>query len=90
MSKWQKLLTQMVNDTNPTGYTYDEAALVLRNLGFTLAARGATSHRKWARRDDQTTIVITLVEKGSGPLKAYLIRDMIKQLRDNGIIPPTP
>lgn len=77
----------MLNDTSPTGYTYDEAANVLRRLDFTLAASGATSHRKWARKIGATTVVIELVQKGHGTMKAYLIRDMVSQLRENNLIP---
>ncbi len=88
MARWEKLLEQMVNDRNPIGYTYADAALVLSNLQFTLAARGATSHRKWARKLPNTTVVIGLVEKGKGNLKPYLIRDMISQLKQHDLLPP--
>lgn len=79
-------MQKMANDANPVGYTYQEAAGILSSLGFTLASRSAGSHRKWAfKRNDRAT-VIGLVDSGKGKLKAYLIRDMIRQLRENGFI----
>jgi hypothetical protein len=33
-------------------------------------------------------VMIGLVEKGAGTLKPYLIRQMISQLRENGLVPP--
>lgn len=87
MAQWEKALARMLNDTNPNGYTYDEAARVLFNLGFTLAAASSGSHRRWARRAAGVTVVIGLIEKGHGHLKPYLIRDLISQLKTNGLVP---
>lgn len=87
MSKWDKLLQRMMNDQKAVGYTYAEAAGVLRSLGFSLAARSGGSHRKWALRQGDTTVVIALVESGKGTLKPYLVRDLVRQLRDNGLLP---
>ena len=33
-----------------------------------------------------TVVIIGLVDKGHGTLKPYLIREMIKQLRENGFV----
>jgi predicted RNA binding protein YcfA (HicA-like mRNA interferase family) len=88
MARWKKLLGGMVNDASPTTYTYDDAVAVLRQLGFELAPHGGGSHRMWRLRDPAgNTVVIGLVDRGAGPLKAYLIRDMVRQLRANGLIP---
>jgi hypothetical protein len=88
MAKWQKLLRQMLTDVSLIGYTYAEAASVLRHLGFELAPHGGGSHRKWRRRSTAgNPVVIGLVEKGSGSLKPYLVRDMIHQLRLHELIP---
>jgi len=88
VASWEKLLSRMLTDANPIGYTYDEAALVLRHLDFQLAPHGGGSHRKWRRRSPAgNSVVIGLVEKGSGSLKPYLVRDMIDQLRLHGLIP---
>lgn len=86
MSQWEKLLHRMANDQKPIGYSYADATRVLGQLGFTLAAMSAGSHRKWSRKTDKSTIVIELVDDGRATMKAYLIRDMIRQLKDNGII----
>lgn len=78
----------MLSDSIPTSYTYSEAASVLTRLGFELAPTAGGSHRKWRRRvDDDTSVIIGLVEKGSGHLKPYLIRDMIVQLQQHDLIP---
>ncbi len=34
------------------------------------------------------SVIIGLVDKGSGTLKPYLIRELVGQLRANGMIPP--
>jgi predicted RNA binding protein YcfA (HicA-like mRNA interferase family) len=86
MAKWEKVLARMLNDAKPIGYTYQEAASVLANLGFSLKGTGG-SHRKWARKLGASTVVIGLVESGSGTLKAYLIRDLIKTLNEHSLIP---
>ena len=90
MAKWKKLLLQMLSDASPTTYTYKDAASVLKRLGFQLAPHGSGSHRMWRHRTPAgNTVVIGLVEKGNGVLKAYLVRDMARQLRENAIIPPS-
>ena len=79
----------MLSDSSPTSYTYDEAAGVLGRLDFALAGSGGSSHRKWRRKlADGTVVVVGLVDKGSGTMKAYLIRDMVEQLRTHGLVPP--
>ena len=88
MAKWRKVLARMLQDTDPRKYTYDDAAGVLQQLGFTLAPHGDGSHRKWRYRGvEGLVVVIGLVEKGSGTLKPVYIRDMVKQLRDNRLLP---
>ena len=78
----------MLNDSAPTAYTYDDAALVLRNLGFDLAPTRSGSHRKWRyKRPGRNAVIIGLVEKGSGPMKPYLIREMVRQLEQNDLLP---
>lgn len=79
----------MLTDSSPTSYTYGEACSVLAHLDFALAPSGGGSHRKWRRRlPDGTVVVIGLIDKGAGTLKAYLIRDMIRQLSSHGLFPP--
>ena len=78
----------MLSDSSPTSYTYAEAAGILARLDFALAPTCGGSHRKWRRKlADGTVIVVGLVEKGSGTMKSYLIRDMIQQLRIHGLVP---
>ena len=79
----------MLTDASPTSYTYAEACSVLLHLDFALAPSGGGSHRKWRRKlPDGTVVVIGLIDKGAGTLKAYLIRDMISQLTKHGLVPP--
>jgi hypothetical protein len=78
----------MLTDTKLSGYTYKQASAVLVGLGFELAPPRGGSHRKWRRRlDSGHTVVIGLVEAGTGPLKQYLIRDMLWQLQSHKLIP---
>jgi len=88
VASWRKLLARMLTDASPISYTYDDAALVLKNLDFQLAPRGGGSHRKWRRRDPRgNTVIIGLVDKGSGTLKPYMVRDMVHQLQLHELIP---
>ena len=78
----------MLSDASPNTYTYDDATLVLKRLGFQLAPHGGGSHRMWRLRTASgNTVMVGLVERGTGALKPYLIRDMLAQLRANGLIP---
>lgn len=88
MARWKKLLEAMLNDLNPITYTYADACAVLEALDFEVAPSAGGSHRKWRRKlDSGNVVVIGLVEKGHGELKPYLIRDLVAQLRANGLIP---
>ena len=88
MSRWKKTLARMLTDAKPISYEYQDAAAVLSGIDFELAPAGGGNHRKWRRRlASGTVVVIGLVEHGRGPMKAYLIRDMVQQIRDNGLIP---
>lgn len=87
MPRWRRLLTKMAVDSSPTGYSYAEAANILQQLGFDLAPSGGGSHRKWRRRfDDGRVAIVGLVER-PGPMKAYLIRQMVRTLRDHHLLP---
>lgn len=89
MAAWKKRLAKMLTDSSPTSYTYDEAVSVLEHLDFALAPLGGGSHRRWRRKlPSGAVVVIGLVDKGAGTLKAYLIRDMVAQLNAHGLIPP--
>ena len=78
----------MLADTDPRNYSYDDAARILRNLGFELAPTTATSHRKWRlRKADGTVVVVGLKEQGYGTLKPAYIRGMVRQLREQELVP---
>jgi hypothetical protein len=78
----------MLTDASPTSYTYGEACSILAHLDFALAPSGGGSHRKWRRKlPDGTVVVIGLIDKSAGTLKAYLIRDMVRQLSNHGLVP---
>lgn len=88
MASWRKRLARMAADEKPNGYTYDEAARVLENLGFALASGGGTSHRKWRRKDPgKPAVVIGLMDRGSGTIKKEYILDMMAILRANNLLP---
>lgn len=78
----------MLADTNPGNYRYDEVVRILRKLEFTLAPTGDGSHCTWRREIRAgVTARVGLVEKGHGTLKAVYIVEMLKVLRDHGLIP---
>lgn len=78
----------MLDDTNPGNYRYDEAVRVLKKLGFTLAPTGDGSHRTWRREvRPGVTARVGLVDKGHGTLKAVYVVEMLKVLREHGLIP---
>lgn len=88
MARWKKLLEMMLSDSNPITYTYSDASAVLKALDFDVAPHAGGSHRKWRRKlTDGNVVLIGLVEKGHGTLKPYLIRDLVAQLRTNGLVP---
>lgn len=88
MARWRKLLERMLNDLHPTSYTYEDAATILTALGFVVAPSSGGSHRKWRHKSEAgNVVVIGLVQKGSGTLKPYLIRDLLANLKENGLIP---
>ena len=77
----------MAADPKPVSYTYEQATTVLSHLGFSLAGSGGSSHRKWRRKvGQQPAVTIGLVDRGHGPLKRVYIEDMIRILRDAGLL----
>jgi hypothetical protein len=60
-------------------------------LEFTLAKSGGGSHRKWRRVLDsdtgKRTVIIGLLQKGSGNLRPEYIKDMVRILRENDLLP---
>lgn len=83
MGSWKKLLHRMVTDSKRTGYTYQDCARVLAQLGFSLSPSGGSgSHRLWRRpRGDGTFARVGLVEKGHGTLLPDYVDDMVAVLR---------
>jgi hypothetical protein len=89
MSSWRKRLAEMANDANPCNYTYNDACGLLKALGFSLASRSGTSHRKWRLKvEGKPAVIVGLVEHGSGPVRKEYILDMIEILRRNNLLPP--
>ena len=82
----------MLDDPDPRSYTYEDAAKILRNLGFEVAPNSGTSHRKWrfaaeTAEGGRHTVVIGLVERGSGTLLPVYVREMLRILRENDLLP---
>jgi predicted RNA binding protein YcfA (HicA-like mRNA interferase family) len=95
VARWEKLLAAMLTDTRPRSYTYDDMVTVLTQLGFTLARRGSGSHRNWRRElpdssepNGHRTVNIGLVDSGSGTLKAVYVKQAMRTLRENNLLPP--
>lgn len=88
MGNWRKLLQQMAADPDPRRYTYDDAARILDHLGFSEPSGASGSHRRWRlKREGCNSVVIGLVDKGHGTLKPGYIRDLVKALQENGLMP---
>lgn len=94
MAQWKKLLGSMVADRRPLSYTYHQAASVLQQLEFELETPGATSHRKWSRviadpaaPGGKRTVTIGLNAKGKGPMKPGYVREMVRTLQENNLLP---
>lgn len=91
MTAWEKLLARMRGDETPRNYTYGDAVRILKKLEFVLAPHSGGSHRLWRRQMASGDVaVVNLVEKGSGTLKPYLVRDMLAELLRHGMLPPDP
>ena len=89
MGNWKKLLRTMAADPDPRGYSYDDAARVLRQLNFAEPRKPDGTHRRWRLKlPDGNVVIVGLVQKGHGTLKPGYIRDMVKALQDHGLIPP--
>jgi predicted RNA binding protein YcfA (HicA-like mRNA interferase family) len=78
----------MADDPKPVSYTYDEAASILKALGFVLAKTSGTSHRRWRiKAPNGQSITVPLVDGGRGAMKSVYIKEMIRLLRANDLIP---
>jgi len=86
VSNWRKLLREMLVDPKPVNYTYDDCARVLRQLGFVLATRSGTSHRKWRHAGVGGSATVGLLDTPGFLPREYVI-DMLEQLKRNNLIP---
>jgi predicted RNA binding protein YcfA (HicA-like mRNA interferase family) len=78
----------MAADPKPIRYTYDEASSILKALGFALAKTSGTSHRRWRiKAPNGQSVTVALVDSGRGPVKSVYIKEMIRLLRANDLIP---
>lgn len=78
----------MADDPKPVNYTYDDAASILRAMGFALAKTSGTSHRRWRlKAPNGQVITIALVDRGRGPMKSVYIKSMVRLLDANKLIP---
>jgi hypothetical protein len=91
---WRKYLEQMLADADPRSYTFDQAATVLHQLGFVMAKPSGGSHRRFRLQIvDQgppitkRTVIIGLVDSGKGALKPVYIKEMVRELRENHLLP---
>jgi predicted RNA binding protein YcfA (HicA-like mRNA interferase family) len=79
----------MAEDAKPVTYSYDDAASILRALGFALAKSSGTSHRRWRiKAPNGQSVTVALVDVGKGPMKSVYINDMSRLLRANDLMPP--
>ena len=92
MTSWRKLLSQMVAVPHAQSYTYEDAARVLRNLGFEPArSKPKGSHRVWRKEvvveGVKRAVYIGLVDKGHGNIKSVYIKEMLRILETHSLIP---
>lgn len=81
MAAWRKLLERMRASQRCEGFTYEDARRVLLAVGYTQVSTGGGSHRRYAKlQSSGVRVIITLVEKGHGTLKAVYIKDMLGAL----------
>ena len=79
----------MAEDPKPVSYSYEDAASILRALGFALAKTSGTSHRRWRiKAPNGRSVTVALVDSGKGPIRSVYIKDMIRQLAENDLLPP--
>ncbi|MEX2153048.1 MAG: type II toxin-antitoxin system HicA family toxin [Gemmatimonadaceae bacterium] len=94
MPRWEKTLSAMLSDLTPRSYTYQDLVSILEGLDFSLARRAAGSHRIWKRRisdpsspSGTRTVSIGLVDSGSGTIKAVYVKETLRILRENNLLP---
>lgn len=94
MASWEKRLMALAADPRPNNYRYEEVTGLLGRLGFELAGRPAGSHRRWrlvvadpAVEGGKRTITVGLVDNGNGPLKSVYVKEMVRTLRENNLLP---
>jgi predicted RNA binding protein YcfA (HicA-like mRNA interferase family) len=78
----------MADDPKPVDYTYEDAASILKSLGFVLATASGTSHRRWRYKGANGLVTtIALVDRGKGPIKSVYIKEMIRLLKESNLVP---
>ena len=87
----KKLLAAMARARAPRGFTYDEAATVLKSLGFEpTRTKPKGSHRLWRlevlTEGGRNSIYVGLVDSGHGTLKPEYIKKMVEVLLQNHLI----
>src|SRR6185312_9879926 len=90
MASWRKLLSQMANDPDPRGYTFEDDAKVLEHSGFVQAPSSGTSHRRFRlvvqSGTEKRTVIVGLVDRGHGTLKPVYIKELVQVLRAEGLL----
>ena len=81
----------MMRARDPRGFTYDDAATVLKSLGFEpTRTKPKGSHRLWRLEvttvGGRNSVYVGLVDKGHGTLKPEYIKKMIEILLQNQLI----
>lgn len=81
----------MLRAREPRGFTYEDAATVLRSLGFEPSrTKPKGSHRLWRRElatdNGMQTVYVGLVQSGHGTLKPVYVKKMLEVLLHNHLI----
>ncbi len=76
----------MLDDPKPVGYTYEDCIRVLRQLGFELATKSGTRHRKWRHGTLGGMATVGLLDM-PGPLPRVYLEEMLTMIRRNNLVP---
>jgi predicted RNA binding protein YcfA (HicA-like mRNA interferase family) len=76
----------MLDDPKPIGYTYNDCTRVLSQLGYVLATKSGTRHRKWRHPDVGGASTIGLLDLPGNIPREY-VSHMLEQLQRNNLIP---
>ncbi len=80
----EKILWQMRN--NPKNVTYDDMAVFLRFLGYTVSNKGKTSGSRIVFLSEEHGSILLHKPHPQKELKEYQVKQILKHLEEEGLI----